>query len=57
MLKVGIDEFLSLSKNYPVLDVRSPGEYHHAHSPGAYNLPLFSDEENDVIIGISKKNN
>ena len=28
-----------------VLDVRSPGEYAHAHWPGALNLPLFTDAE------------
>jgi len=49
MPKVRIEEFLELSKLHPVLDVRSPGEYHHAHIPGAYNLPLFSDEERKVV--------
>lgn len=28
-----------------IFDVRSPGEYAHAHVPGAFSLPLFSDEE------------
>jgi tRNA 2-selenouridine synthase len=32
-----------------VLDVRSPGEYHHAHIPGAYSLPLFTNEERKVV--------
>jgi tRNA 2-selenouridine synthase len=32
-----------------VLDVRSPGEYAHAHIPGAFNLPLFTDEERKVV--------
>ncbi|HMC99604.1 MAG TPA: tRNA 2-selenouridine(34) synthase MnmH, partial [Ferruginibacter sp.] len=31
------------------LDVRSPGEYTHAHIPGAHNLPLFSDEERKEV--------
>jgi tRNA 2-selenouridine synthase len=43
--KITIEEFLSLAKQYPVLDVRSPGEYTHAHIPTAYSLPLFTDEE------------
>ncbi len=34
---------------YPVLDVRSPGEYAHAHIPGAISLPLFTDEERKVV--------
>lgn len=47
--KVNIEVFLSLAKQHPVLDVRSPAEYQHAHIPGAYNLPLFSDEERAAV--------
>lgn len=47
--KITITEFLKLAKQYLVLDVRSPGEYTHAHIPGAYNLPLFSDEERKQV--------
>ncbi len=47
--KLTIEEFLELSRQYPVLDVRSPGEYDHAHIPGAYSLPLFTDEERKVV--------
>ncbi|MBL7744615.1 MAG: tRNA 2-selenouridine(34) synthase MnmH [Chitinophagaceae bacterium] len=47
--KLQIDRFLESGKNNPVLDVRSPGEYIHAHIPGAYNLPLFTDEERKVV--------
>ena len=47
--KLSIEEFLQLSKEHPVLDVRSPGEFSHAHIPGAYNLPLFSDDERKVV--------
>ena len=47
--KITIEEFLSLAKQYPVLDVRSPGEYNHAHIPTAYSLPLFSDEERKQV--------
>ena len=43
--KITIEEFLLLSKKLPVLDVRSPGEFAHAHIHNAYNLPLFNDEE------------
>ena len=49
ILKLNIEEFLLLAKEHPVLDVRSPGEYAHAHIPGAYSLPLFSDEERKVV--------
>lgn len=34
-----------LTSSAPLLDVRSPAEYRHAHLPGALNWPLFSDEE------------
>lgn len=44
-----VDEFLRLSATHPVLDVRSPGEYQHAHIPAAHSLPLFTDEERAAI--------
>ena len=47
--KLQIEAFLQLAKLHPVLDVRSPGEYKHAHIPGAFNLPLFTDEERKVV--------
>lgn len=47
--KINIEEFLSLSKQHPVLDVRSPGEYAHAHIPDAVSLPLFDDEERKEV--------
>ncbi len=47
--KINIEEFLKLAKHHPVLDVRSPGEYKHAHIPTAYSLPLFSDEERKQV--------
>jgi tRNA 2-selenouridine synthase len=47
--RIDIDTFFELSKTIPVIDVRSPGEYHHAHIPGAYSLPLFTDEERKVV--------
>jgi len=47
--KITIEQFLELSSQYPVLDVRSPGEYTHAHIPGAHSLPLFTDEERKVV--------
>jgi tRNA 2-selenouridine synthase len=47
--KIHIDQFLSLARLHPVLDVRSPGEYLHAHIPGAFSLPLFTDEERKIV--------
>ena len=47
--KLHIEKFLELAKQHPVVDVRSPGEYAHAHIPGAYSLPLFTDEERKIV--------
>ena len=47
--KITIEPFLELAVQYTVLDVRSPGEYLHAHIPGAFSLPLFTDEERKVV--------
>jgi tRNA 2-selenouridine synthase len=47
--KITIEEFLQLAKQHPVFDVRSPGEYIHAHIPGAISLPLFTDEERKIV--------
>ena len=47
--RIHIDEFLKLAETHPVFDVRSPGEYNHAHMPGAISLPLFTDEERKQV--------
>jgi len=38
-----------MAELHPVLDVRSPGEYTHAHIPTAHSLPLFTDEERKQV--------
>ena len=47
--KISIEGFIEFSKRYPVLDVRSPGEFAHAHIPGAHSLPLFTDDERRIV--------
>ena len=47
--RLSIQEFLQRSEGQPVIDVRSPAEYLHAHIPGAISLPLFNDEERKVV--------
>lgn len=47
--KINIERFLELAKDHWLIDVRSPGEYNHAHIPGAYNLPLFTDKERALV--------
>lgn len=49
-----IHDFLISAKNIPVIDVRTPLEYAHAHIPGAFNLPIFSNEER-VQVGTTYK--
>lgn len=53
--KIDIAHFLSLLQELPVIDVRSPGEYNHAHLPGAFNVPLFTDEQRAIIGTAYKK--
>lgn len=46
---ISIEKFIELSDIYPVIDVRSPSEYAGGHIPGAFNIPLFSDEERAAV--------
>ncbi len=55
--KITIPEFLQLAQQHPVFDVRSPGEYTHAHIPGAHSLPLFTDVERAVVGTAYKQQN
>lgn len=52
--KLSIDKFLPLTDTLPLVDVRSPAEYEHAHIPGAVNIPLFDNEERKQV-GIKYK--
>jgi tRNA 2-selenouridine synthase len=47
--RLTIKDFLQQSKDRLVLDVRSPGEYNHAHIPFATSFPLFTDEERKIV--------
>ncbi len=49
IVTTSIDEFMALSRKYPVIDVRTPAEYQKGHIPGAHNLPLFSNEERAIV--------
>ena len=53
---IDIEEFLKLEKeNLPIIDVRSPAEYNHAHIPNAHNVYLFNDKERKEIGTIYKQ--
>lgn len=46
-------EFLGL--HAPIIDVRSPKEFHQGHIPGASSQPLFSDDERAVVGTLYKQ--
>ena len=50
MHKITADVLLENTKDRVLLDVRTPAEFAIGHIPGAYNLPLFSNEER-VVVG------
>jgi tRNA 2-selenouridine synthase len=48
--RVEVDVFLQMATEHcPILDVRSPAEFAHAHFPGAVSFPLFTNEERKVV--------
>lgn len=51
---ISINEYLKQRNSLPLLDVRTPAEFEQAHIPGAYNLPIFNNEER-VHIGTTYK--
>ena len=52
--KLPIEEFLPLTDEWPLVDVRSPAEFAQGHIPGAVNIPLFDNEER-AAVGIRYK--
>ena len=44
-----IQEFIKVSKDLPVIDVRTPAEFSDGHISGAINIPIFSNEERAVV--------
>jgi len=55
MIKVYIEKFLELAKQYPVVDVRSPSEFKKGHIPKAISLPLFDDIERTKVGTVYKQ--
>jgi len=47
--QLSVEEFLEKAQTLPIIDVRSPGEYDHAHIPGAVSIPLFDNGERALI--------
>lgn len=53
--KINIDDFIKQAPHSLIIDVRSPGEFDHAHIVSAFNLPLFTNEERAIIGTTYKK--
>lgn len=45
----------AIAEGYPLIDVRSPGEFVRGHVPDASSVPLFSDEERAVVGTLYKQ--
>ena len=48
-MKIQISNFLKKANNLPITDVRTPLEFTKGHIPGAFNIPLFSNEERAIV--------
>lgn len=53
---ISVEEFVNRTDNYPLIDVRSPGEFVTGHIQNAINMPIFSNEER-AIVGTHYKQN
>ncbi|KIO77888.1 tRNA 2-selenouridine synthase [Pedobacter lusitanus] len=51
---ITISDFISLSEVIPLVDVRTPAEFAQGKIPGAFNLPIFTNEER-VLVGTTYK--
>jgi tRNA 2-selenouridine synthase len=52
--KITIERLNDLPAGIPLVDVRTPAEFEHGHIPGAFNIPLFTNEER-VLVGTTYK--
>jgi len=49
MDNLSIQEFIKVSQNLPVIDVRTPAEFSDGQITNAINIPIFSNEERAVV--------
>jgi tRNA 2-selenouridine synthase len=52
---ITIEEFLSLRRQLPAIDVRSEREYEEGHIPNAFNIPLLNNSERNIVGTIYKQ--
>ncbi len=55
MTDIQIDQYFQQYHHIPIIDVRSPGEFEKGHIPGAFNVPLFSDNERAHVGTVYKQ--
>jgi tRNA 2-selenouridine synthase len=53
--KIPIEYYFKENKQFPIIDVRSPGEFVQGHIPNAHNIPLFINEERAIVGTCYKK--
>ncbi len=53
--QLAAEAFLKLTETIPLVDVRTPAEFDQGHIPGAFNIPLFSNDERVVVGTLYKK--
>lgn len=53
--KLEVTEILEKLGELPLIDVRSPGEFQAGHIPGAFNLPLFENDERAEVGTLYKQ--
>jgi len=53
--RINIEDYLLQQTLMPLIDVRTPAEFQDGHIPGAYNVPLFSNEERAHVGTVYKQ--
>lgn len=53
--KIGIEEFLDLASQYPIVDVRTPAEHQKGSIPGSFNVPIFDNNQRAEVGTIFKQ--
>jgi tRNA 2-selenouridine synthase len=54
-MPLSIEEFFKLRHTFPVIDVRSEGEFEEGHISGALNIPLLTNDERAIVGTTYKK--
>jgi tRNA 2-selenouridine synthase len=53
--RITFEDYLSEKVLLPIIDVRTPAEFESGHIPGAFNIPLFSNEERAEVGTVYKQ--